>query len=142
MPRFCSQCGHKNADDAGFCESCGTPMVPAERFAPTHLSPAVSSSPEPNRRRWPLYLAGIAVAAIVGALVSAFALPSGPVTKFMANVGIRLPSSGGWGETRYRLYPVYQSGKWGFVDRTGKLVIPIQFEDVLGQEHEIGRAHV
>jgi hypothetical protein len=31
MPYACSACGHQNPDDARFCQSCGSPLSPAER---------------------------------------------------------------------------------------------------------------
>ena len=40
MP-FCTNCGHKNPDDARFCSQCGTRLVDATDGAPTTTTPVV-----------------------------------------------------------------------------------------------------
>lgn len=49
MPRFCTQCGAQNRDDAKFCKGCGVPLppLPNEQAAPP---PEVAAWSEAERR--------------------------------------------------------------------------------------------
>ncbi len=49
MPRFCTQCGAQNRDDAKFCKGCGVPLppLPNEQAAPP---PEVAARSEAERR--------------------------------------------------------------------------------------------
>ena len=40
MP-FCTNCGHKNPDDARFCSQCGTRLASATDDAPTTTNPVI-----------------------------------------------------------------------------------------------------
>ena len=40
MP-FCTNCGHKNPDDARFCSQCGTRLAGATDDAPTTTNPVI-----------------------------------------------------------------------------------------------------
>ena len=44
MP-FCTNCGHKNPDDARFCSQCGTRLVVPADDAPTTTTPVVPGEP-------------------------------------------------------------------------------------------------
>ena len=57
MP-FCTNCGHKNPDDARFCSQCGTRLASATDDAPTTTSPVIPGEltgethrDDPARRR-------------------------------------------------------------------------------------------
>jgi hypothetical protein len=76
MFRFCTRCGTRNDDEAGFCEECGNalrPAVPAPCSAQSELlpaveNPAVSAASARGRRSWllPVVLGVVALIAAVG----------------------------------------------------------------------------
>jgi WG containing repeat/zinc-ribbon domain len=119
MNLFCRQCGHKNEEDAGFCESCGAPL----------RGPAVAATPAPPPQKTSPKRGLVVIAAVIlviaGGLAAALLVPSSPVPAMLAKLGIRLPTGGSTGDM---LYYVGQAGKWGYVDKHGTTVIPLQFD--------------
>lgn len=79
MPRFCTKCGTKNADDAKFCENCGAPLqradaphtapqVPVPPVAPAAApSPAAVPGPRPARSPMVWLVAVLAVVLVLTA---------------------------------------------------------------------------
>lgn len=119
MSLFCRQCGHKNEEDAGFCESCGAPL----RGSSVAATPA--PPPQKTSSKRGLVVIAAVILLIAGGLAAALLVPSSPVPAMLAKLGIRLPAGGSTGEL---LYHVGQAGKWGYVDKHGAIVIPLQFD--------------
>ena len=119
MNLFCRQCGLKNEEDAGFCESCGAPLK----------GPAVAATPAPPPQKTSPKRGLVVIAAVIlliaGGLAAALLVPSSPVPAMLAKLGIHLPTGGPTGDM---LYYVGQAGKWGYVDKHGTTVIPLQFD--------------
>ncbi len=113
-------CGHENLADSKFCMACGGSLV-----QPGTPSGAVAAQPSlrpekaaavslPERKQrialWKPVLACVLVAAAVAAYF--WLNRPEPAYKFKAS----------------GLYPVSVDGKWGYIDRTGALVIPPTFD--------------
>lgn len=135
MPMFCTQCGQGNADDANFCESCGAPLTSSsgsQRAAPPRrVSPQPAHAPSKRNRRVSLVtLVVIAAVAMGGA--AALLVPGSPLPGVLAKLGVGPPFGGSDDET---LFYVGQNGKWGYVDRNGSEVIPLQFDSPPRWEH-------
>ena len=128
MNLFCTQCGHQNEAGSSFCESCGKPLT----------SRGVSQEPGPARPAargsWFLVTAVIVLLLAVGVFVATLLVPSNSAPAVLAQLGIRLPSFESTAADRATIYPVREHGKWGFVDRAGNIVIPMQFEAIKNQE--------
>ena len=119
MNLFCRQCGRKNEEDAGFCESCGAPLK-GPAVAPTAAPP-----PQKIWSKRGLVVIVALILVIAGGLAAALLVPSSPFPAMLAKLGIRLPTGGSTGDM---LYYVGQTGKWGYVDKHGTTVIPLQFD--------------
>ena len=119
MNLFCRQCGLKNEEDAGFCESCGAPLK-GPAVAPTAAPP-----PQKTSSKRGLVVIAAVILLIAGGLTAGLFVPSSPVPAMLAKLGIRLPPSSPTGDM---LYYVGQAGKWGYVDKHGTTVIPLQFD--------------
>ena len=131
MPSYCTSCGFKNEDDAGFCESCGVAITRGPSRAEQGATPlalaGTSQALAPVRSsRWGLWLAVSAVlVGAIGVAVAEFVLPSRPISRALAGWGLQVPWGGGGGNV---LYMVGRDGKWGYVDNTGATVIPFEFD--------------
>ena len=119
MNLFCRQCGLKNEEDAGFCESCGA-QLKGPAVAPNAAPPPQKASPKRG-----LVVIAAVILLIAGGLAAALFVPSSPVPAMLAKLGIHLPTGGPTGDM---LYYVGQAGKWGYVDKHGTTVIPLQFD--------------
>ena len=123
MPRFCTQCGQANADDAGFCESCGQPMGVLRPTPPAAKAPALQRGPA----RLGVVIGVLAALIVIGAgLAAEFIIDSRPVTSLLASWGLDLRGTGSKGDP---LYLVGRNGQWGYVDRRGTEVIGFQYEE-------------
>ena len=75
MPRYCTQCGAKNADDARFCAACGAAMRPAGH---------AQASPPPARGRegaapwWIVAILAVLLVAVAALAWWVFGRDSGP----------------------------------------------------------------
>jgi hypothetical protein len=90
----------------------------AARKAVSEDAPALVS--KGRRARWPWYVGGTAALCLVAGLVFVFTMPS-------KNTPPADPQS----ELSHKLIPAWVGGKWGYVDRQGKMVIDPQFEDLV-----------
>lgn len=67
MPMFCTQCGQRNVDDAGFCESCGTSLTATSDSAGG--DPVLPFLPDqvhaPSKSKLNLWLATAVVVAVI-----------------------------------------------------------------------------
>ena len=132
MNQFCTQCGHQNEADSRFCDACGAPLT--SRPVSQETGPARPAA----RGSWFLVTAVIVLLLAAGVFVAAVLVPSSPAPAILAQLGIRLPSFESSSAARATIYPVREHGKWGFVDRAGNVVIPMQFEDIKNQENGDG----
>ncbi|MGC8703246.1 MAG: zinc ribbon domain-containing protein [Thiomonas sp.] len=86
MPRFCTQCGAKNADDARFCEQCGAPLrpsgvQPAPPAAPVQAAP--QPAPASRSRRAALWaLGGMSVLLLAAAALAWYVFTRGDTPSF------------------------------------------------------------
>lgn len=123
MPRFCTECGQSNADDAGFCEACGQPVGVLRPTPPAAKAPALQRGPA----RLGVVIGVLAALIVIGAgLAAEFMLDSRPVTSLLASWGLDLRGTGSKGDP---LYLVGRNGKWGYVDRRGTEVIGFQYQE-------------
>jgi hypothetical protein len=126
MPRFCTQCGHQNSDDACFCDSCGSPISastqPAADVAPQAPNAGHRDSSKQLRRRWVSYGLGALAILCIGIGVAAFFAPTGP----LAGLASTLRGLGGTGDGA-ALYYVGRNGKWGYINKAGSEVISFQY---------------
>lgn len=123
MPRFCTECGQSNADDAGFCEACGRSLGV---LPPSSLG-LDAPPPHRSRGRLALVVGAVAVLGVIGAgLAAEFMLDSRPVTSLLASWGLDLRGTGSKGDP---LYLVGRHGKWGYADRRGTEVIGFQYQE-------------
>lgn len=80
MPRFCTQCGAKNADDARFCEQCGAPLrpaaaPPASPAAPPPIAPQPATAERSRAALWAL--AAMSVLLVAAAALAWFVFTRG-----------------------------------------------------------------
>ena len=128
MATFCRKCGVSNEPDASYCESCGVPLErPQVSSAPHIFTPRATVS------RW-IWIAVTAFLIVGGGIAASLVVPSSTVPRYLAKLGIRPPTFGSTTADTTMLYPVREQGKWGFVDRAGNIVIPMQFEAIKNQE--------
>lgn len=92
MNLFCTQCGHKNEEDAVFCDSCGAP------FRRPAVAPAVAPPPQKASSKRGLVAIAALILLIAGGLAAALLVPSSPVPAMLAKLGIRLPAGGSTGD--------------------------------------------
>jgi hypothetical protein len=115
-------CGHENFADSKFCTACGGSLVqPGTPSGAVAAQPslrpekAAAVSPPERKQRIALWKPVLACVLVAAAVAGYFWLnrPE-PAYKFK-------PSG---------LYRVVVDGKWGFIDRTGALVIPATYDAV------------
>jgi WG containing repeat len=138
-------CGQENPQDSRFCVACGGSLsqdnpaaqpvtrqavapapqaasVAAARVAPSYASQAVAAQPAVERTETPSAAARTGIAGWK-LLVLVVLVAAGVGVYFWLNrpqPAYRPKASG--------LYPVAVNGKWGYIDRTGALVIPATYD--------------
>lgn len=134
LGNICQSCGHDNAPDARFCGKCRTRLgeipvsgsqIPAAAAAqsprpvatpptaqPLAMPGALVGRRTPARKGSRILMTVIVVVSIIAAAVGYWWFNRPPGEYKMDNSG---------------LYPINVEGKWGFMDKTGKTMIPPQF---------------
>jgi len=83
---FCKQCGHKNPDDARFCENCGEPQQAKPAAAPSTPPSATDQAPlsassaafkGPSKRLLMMLAAGLVGLVLLGAALAFLLAPEG-----------------------------------------------------------------
>lgn len=83
---FCKQCGHKNPDDARFCENCGEPQQAKPAAAPSTPPSATDQAPlsassaafkGPSKRLLMMLAAGLVGLVLLGAAMAFLLAPEG-----------------------------------------------------------------
>ena len=128
MKHFCTNCGFGIEGGARFCESCGSPIAPVVP-TPTPASAAASvaqgdvQKPKLKSRRPMWLIGGTALLAVLGATVAEYALPSRPISSALSGLAPSLAP-----RSDSPLYLVGKDGKWGYVDRSGAVVVPFEYD--------------
>ena len=104
------EAGHENPSDSRFCEVCGARIASA----------APAAMPRPSAPKVPFSRLALSVRAAIGLAVCGIA--------GYFHWGQTRPA--GWYEQDTGgLYRIRENGRYGYMDRTGKTVIPPQFDD-------------
>lgn len=109
---FCTQCGHKNVDDARFCEECGTPLkataapaavqAPASGTAP--VAPAAARAPANSGKLVKVVAIAVAVLLALGAGAFLLLAPESPSNeRFAAAIEKSLAADSSAYKARYCL---------------------------------------
>lgn len=101
---FCQECGRQSEGGSEFCQHCGATL--------TGIKAKATVAKKSNKKFIPILTAVLLVIIAGGFYWFYFHGQGIPMVK---------ESSG--------LFPVYQNGKRGYIDKTGKIVINPQFDD-------------
>src|ERR1017187_10137738 len=123
------KCGFENAADARFCGGCRAALGNAvSNAAVSSTAPPVAAGGGRAAAR-PLSRGRLAIlAAVVAASAAGYWWLNRPPERYKSDNG--------------GLYPIHVNGKYGFMDRSGKTVIPPQFDGAFGFSEGLAQVRV